>query len=403
MGGRIFINYRRGEDSGFVQALLGRLESAFASDQLFIDVDSIEPGVDFVRALDEQVAKCDILLAVIGKRWIDARDDADDRRLDNPEDFVRIEIAAALAQNKRVIPVLLGDAQMPRSSDLPDDIKALARRNAIRLTHDRFKADSASLVIALKRVLESIPQERRQQESGPLDDSVGEEQRRLQGESIARDELEQEVSTDQAKLTQLRRFARIAYSFAALVFAVAGIYWVIRTQTGTTHITAETTPPTTTTTSPRKAISVADAPRAGLPYVPSIGFPFGTKSSAVNVKYGGVVPERCSKPGSELLGFKDRGGIGLYFTDDWGLSLVGWVWPSNEDVLGIHLNDNTAALEQRLGSPDLDSQKGFAVYTRGIIHYQFDFDSSNNVRRMWATPNQKLIAMDEPGLKFCNY
>src|SRR5690348_6735751 len=139
MTGKIFINYRRGEDSGFVHALLGRLEGAFPAEQLFIDVDSIEPGVDFVRVLEEQVAKSDILLAVIGKGWIDARDEANFRRLDNPQDFVRIEIASALAQNKRVIPVLLGEARMPRSEELPEDMKPLATRNAVRLTTDRFK------------------------------------------------------------------------------------------------------------------------------------------------------------------------------------------------------------------------------------------------------------------------
>jgi TIR domain len=93
---------------------------------VFIDIDGIEPGVDFVRVLEEQVAQCDVLLAVIGKSWTDARDETNARRLDNPADFVRIEITSALSQEKRVIPVLVGDARMPRSDELPDVLKPLA-------------------------------------------------------------------------------------------------------------------------------------------------------------------------------------------------------------------------------------------------------------------------------------
>ena len=98
MSGKIFINYRRGDDAGFTQALFGRLEQVFARDQLFMDVDSIEPGVDFVQVLNDQVAVCDVFLAVIGRTWLTARDDSGTRRLDSPKDFVRIEIEAALRQ-----------------------------------------------------------------------------------------------------------------------------------------------------------------------------------------------------------------------------------------------------------------------------------------------------------------
>jgi TIR domain len=152
---RIFINYRRGDDPGFAQALYGRLEHAFPSDNLFIDIDSIEPGLDFIRVLEEQVASCDVVLAVIGRGWLNARDEAGARRLDNPGDYVRIEIASAFANDKRVIPVLIGDAPMPRSDQLPDALKPLARRHAVRLTHERFKADTEGLIHALRRALES--------------------------------------------------------------------------------------------------------------------------------------------------------------------------------------------------------------------------------------------------------
>jgi formylglycine-generating enzyme required for sulfatase activity len=154
MSGRIFINYRRGDDPGNTGRLFDRLQEAFTPEQLFMDVDSIKPGLDFVKVLEEQVSQCDIVLAVIGHNWIDARDEAGARRLDNPEDFVRIEIGSALDRGKRVIPVLVGDARMPRSDELPEPIKPLARRHAVRLTHERFRADMQGLVKALQEALD---------------------------------------------------------------------------------------------------------------------------------------------------------------------------------------------------------------------------------------------------------
>src|SRR5262249_34004088 len=149
MAGKIFINYRRGDDPGNVGRLYDRLQEVFDSTQLFMDVDSFAPGVDFVRDMERQITDCDVLLAVIGKGWVDARDVAGSRRLDNVDDFVRMEIEFALKQGKRIIPVLVGEAKMPCPEDLPDTLKPLARRNALRLTHERFKADAQGLVKAL--------------------------------------------------------------------------------------------------------------------------------------------------------------------------------------------------------------------------------------------------------------
>jgi tetratricopeptide (TPR) repeat protein len=153
MAGKIFINYRRGDDPGYTGRLFDWLQDVFDRQQLFMDVDNIAPGLDFVRELDERVGECDVMLAVIGKNWIDARDATGARRLDDPNDFVRIEIASALSQGKRVIPVLVGEAQMPRLDELPDTLKPLARRNAVRLTHERFSADIQGLVKALQQTL----------------------------------------------------------------------------------------------------------------------------------------------------------------------------------------------------------------------------------------------------------
>ena len=154
MSRKVFISYRRGEDSGYAGRLFDTLLDAFDPDRVFMDVDNIEPGMDFFAVLEEKVAQSDVMLAVIGKRWADAVDAKGNRRLENPKDFVRIEIEAALNQNKRVIPVLVGDAEMPPAEDLPEGLQALARRQALRVTHERYRSDVEGLIRALKRILD---------------------------------------------------------------------------------------------------------------------------------------------------------------------------------------------------------------------------------------------------------
>jgi hypothetical protein len=102
MPGTIFISYRRGDEPGFAHALYGRLEQAFSAKQLFMDVEGgIPAGADFVEVLEAQVARCEVLLALIGQGWLAATDKSGARRLDSPDDFVRVEIASALRLGKR--------------------------------------------------------------------------------------------------------------------------------------------------------------------------------------------------------------------------------------------------------------------------------------------------------------
>jgi TIR domain/WD domain, G-beta repeat len=179
MTGKIFINYRRGDDPGNTGRLFDQLQDVFPRDRLFMDVDSIPPGRDFVRVLDEQVVQCDVLLAVIGKGWLDARDQHGIRRLDKPDDFVRIEIESALKQNKLVIPVLVHDAQMPRADELPPAIRPLARRNAVRLTHERFKSDTEGLIKAIRQALYEASAPRSAQEEAARKAGAQARRRRL--------------------------------------------------------------------------------------------------------------------------------------------------------------------------------------------------------------------------------
>src|SRR5262249_16527136 len=136
-----------------VGRLHDRLEQAFGRDNLFMDVDNIPVGVDFVTHLNDQVAACDAVLVVIGPNWLKAKDKAGQRRLHQPDDFVAIEIAAALTRDIRVIPVLVDGASMPRASDLPDALKLLARRQAAEVRHVNFAQDAETLVARMRKSL----------------------------------------------------------------------------------------------------------------------------------------------------------------------------------------------------------------------------------------------------------
>jgi hypothetical protein len=150
MSAKIFVSYRRDDSAGHAGRVTDRLEREFGRDLLFMDVDGIPLGVNFVKVLNEEVAKCGALLAVIGPNWLDVRDDDGNRRLDNPNDFVRIEIAAALQRNIPVIPILLDGARMPRASQLPDDLRELTSRHGLDVRHASFHNDMEKLIHGLK-------------------------------------------------------------------------------------------------------------------------------------------------------------------------------------------------------------------------------------------------------------
>lgn len=149
MNGQIFISYRRNDSRAYAGRIHDRLTSHFSKEQIFMDVDNIQPGMDFVNAIETAIGKCDVLIAVIGGEWIKATDKNGVRLLDNPEDYVRLEIATALKRNIRVIPVLLDDALMPSSNELPDDLKPLTRRQSLTINHHSFSVDVERLLTVL--------------------------------------------------------------------------------------------------------------------------------------------------------------------------------------------------------------------------------------------------------------
>src|SRR5437762_2652730 len=148
----IFISYRREDSAGYAGRLYDRLAGHFGADRVFMDVEGIEPGVDFVDAIESAVASCEVLIVIIGNEWL-AADAAGKRRLDDPKDFVRIETAAALARGIRVVPVLVEDAAMPGADQLPANLAPLARRQALELSHKQWDATSGELIRTIEKLL----------------------------------------------------------------------------------------------------------------------------------------------------------------------------------------------------------------------------------------------------------
>jgi hypothetical protein len=154
-GGGVFISYRRRESSGITGRLYDRLAGHFGDAQVFMDVDTIAPGVDFTKVIAQAVSNCTVLLAVIGPGWLTATDEDGERRLEDPDDLVRLEIQAALERDIRVIPILVEGAVMPRGRQLPEELAGLARRNAISLRHESFRSDADRLLEAIEPILAS--------------------------------------------------------------------------------------------------------------------------------------------------------------------------------------------------------------------------------------------------------
>jgi hypothetical protein len=147
----MFISYRRDDSAGTAGRVHDRLTQEFGDSLVFMDVDNIPLGLDFAKVLRDAVSKCDVLLAVIGKHWLDARNADGSRRLDNESDFVRIEIATALKRDIPIIPITVDGGEIPKAGELPEDLKDLATRNGLDVRHSSFRADTDRLISGLKK------------------------------------------------------------------------------------------------------------------------------------------------------------------------------------------------------------------------------------------------------------
>ena len=162
--GRIFMSYRRDETAYPAAWLFESLASHFGRDQIFKDIDSIEPGVDFAEEIFRAVAACKVLLAIIGPAWLTMTDEHGRRRLDDPDDFVRLEIEAALARGIRVIPVLVDRTRMPRDDELPEGLAKLVRLQALELSPNRFDRDVERLLRVLERAVAQAHEQSRDED-----------------------------------------------------------------------------------------------------------------------------------------------------------------------------------------------------------------------------------------------
>ena len=148
---KAFISYRRQDTEGYAHSLYDRLRINFDHRQIFMDVDDIKPGDDFVKILQDNLEDCAVLIVVIGKQWLNIENSAGQRRLDNPDDFVRIEVATALEREIPVIPVLVHGTAMPTKAELPDNLKALSQRQAVVLAGVSYEFGIEQLVSSIER------------------------------------------------------------------------------------------------------------------------------------------------------------------------------------------------------------------------------------------------------------
>lgn len=156
----IFMSYRRQDASTIVGRLIDRLENSFGKERVFRDIESINYGQDFGEEIVQALSKCEVLLAIIGNKWVQIKDENGVRRLDKPDDWVRVEVSKALEQGVYVIPVLVEGAIMPSASELPEDIKSLARRNAAKVRNDPdFDIDIERLCAAIRKQLSNSNEE----------------------------------------------------------------------------------------------------------------------------------------------------------------------------------------------------------------------------------------------------
>lgn len=142
--GAIFISYRRLDSEGQAGRLFDGLVERFGADSVFMDVEKIRPGDDFRHAIESSVSSCNVLLALIGPAWLDSF------RVDDPQDYLRLEIASALRRGIPVIPVLLRETGMPRADQLPQDLAELAYRQAVALRHQSWDTDVQELIAVLQ-------------------------------------------------------------------------------------------------------------------------------------------------------------------------------------------------------------------------------------------------------------
>ena len=201
---KIFISYRRKDSQEITGRIFDHLEGYFGRNSVFIDIDNIPLGVDFREHLGHAVTQCDVLLAIVGKTWLDSeKTESGKRRLDDPGDFVRIEVESALQRNIPVIPVLVGNASMPPAADLPESLRPLVFRNATDVGSGReFRDHVTRLIRGIEQLAKDDAQQRKQREA-----QLKKELAQKEKEERERKKLE-EIAQREARAKQLWELAR---------------------------------------------------------------------------------------------------------------------------------------------------------------------------------------------------
>lgn len=148
---KIFISYRRDDSAGHAGRLYADLTCRFGIKQVFFDVAAISPGENFDTVIQQAISECDVLIAVIGKRWL--KTIVRPSELESRVDFVRLEISTAINRNIPIIPVLIQGEKMPDSEELPRGLEAIARRQALEISDNRWNHDIEQLTTCLKDVI----------------------------------------------------------------------------------------------------------------------------------------------------------------------------------------------------------------------------------------------------------
>ncbi len=382
----IFINYRRDDAPGVAGRLYDHLARSFSRGQIFIDVDAIKPGLDFVKQLDAQVSQCDVLLAIIGPHWLNSADDKGKRRLDGDRDYVRIEIAAALKRDIPVIPVLIDGAAMPEEADLPEDLAPLARRHALELRHTRFASDAEAIVAALHSALPKANKSL----LWPLVAAavvaciaiggaifwLHSPEKQVAEMPVASDQNSKPASQAEA-LDEARRKAEEARAKIAAA------------ETQIVPPKPES-PPQTPSPSPfdgmRDKNFIPDLSSSPPPSddlsrgsVPGVKVALGQSLDAVTAAYPSGKPTTVSdKPALWL----QSNGLYFFFTNDKTLENIRLDAPFAGSVNGVKLGDSFDDVKKRLGQPlnslDFGDDKA-NLYRVGDINLRFDVDKSGKV------------------------
>jgi len=361
--GRIFISYRRQETAWPAGRLYDVLVEHFPAEQVFKDVDNIEPGEDFVERITAAVESCDVLLALIGPQWLTITDENGQRRLDNSEDYVRLEIETALTRKIRVIPILVDDARMPRVTELPSILGPLVRRNAVEINPAGFNTER--LITAVHKALAEEQARRDAEEQAQREEAEDSADDECAGPPAAGGTVEvtepepeealgkgasevSEAGPDQpAGSSREPRFTsrrtKVLGTIAVVVVAASAGWLLIRSEpedpgkAPTVAVTPNTSsPPTSTTTAPGPAVPQAAAP------LPKnvIVFPEGTKNNE------DIWTVRADGSGRKLL-------VGNPGTDTWPV-----ISHDRKTVLYVHIENGGQTL--RMVSVDGQDDRVFA-------------------------------------------